>query len=434
MYVLDLRIKNLKLLRDFRLSFGSAEKPRMFTVMIGENGTCKTAILRAIAMAAVGPTRANQLASVASLRDRRLTKGELEVASIFSFSEINHEVRTYPQKTSPKHPPRIESQVLIRANENTLMGSSRYTSRTLAGLFSDENPIEQASSHRLKHWFVAGYGTSRQLPRQFISEPPKDYSRVRLGSLFDQGTMIGTNFSALLREHEFFNETLRQAIRLSEDLLPRTRDIELAGRNWAKSFEDLVENAMVTLGNGASEVRVPATWLSQGYQSILALVSDIIGHFFFERGEAVPLDEMEGLVLIDELDLHLHPRWQMKLVPALKRIFPHIQFVATTHSPMILAGAQRDEIVILRQNDQGDVEPHPAPENPQLLTASQIFASFFDVERTEPGRLGAALRQLELLRQADPKSLDDLDRQDMAAFEEKLVSAGIDIERELRSK
>ena len=57
MYITDLHVQNLKLLRDFKLSFGTAESPRMWTVLIGENGLCKTAILRAIAMAAVDPTQ-----------------------------------------------------------------------------------------------------------------------------------------------------------------------------------------------------------------------------------------------------------------------------------------------------------------------------------------------------------------------------------------
>jgi hypothetical protein len=59
-----------------------------------------------------------------------------------------------------------------------------------------------------------------------------------------------------------------------------------------------MEGDLVTIGNGGEGVAVPATWLSQGYQSTISWIADIIGQFFYERGESVPCDQMEGLVLV----------------------------------------------------------------------------------------------------------------------------------------
>ena len=64
------------------------------------------------------------------------------------------------------------------------------------------------------------------------------------------------------------------------------------------------------------------------------------------------LAETSGLVLIDEIDLHLHPKWQRDIVPALKRIFPKIQFFATTHSPQVIGEAKPEEIVLLTPQGQ----------------------------------------------------------------------------------
>ena len=58
-------------------------------------------------------------------------------------------------------------------------------------------------------------------------------------------------------------------------------------------------------------------------------------------------EEMTGLVFIDELDLHLHPRWQMRIVDDIRRAFPRMSFVATTHNPLTLLGAEPGEIHVL---------------------------------------------------------------------------------------
>jgi predicted ATP-binding protein involved in virulence len=106
---------------------------------------------------------------------------------------------------------------------------------------------------------------------------------------------------------------------------------------------------------GEKSVKVPATWLSQGYQGMIAWVADVIGHQFWEIDAEVPVSEMEGLVLIDELDLFLHPKWQVGLIRALKATFPRLQFVVTTHSPMLLVSCERDEVCILREDDYGNI-------------------------------------------------------------------------------
>lgn len=110
MHVRALHVENVKLLRDFQLSFLRGKEPRMWTVLIGENGLCKTTVLQAIALAASGPDRASQLADVRSLLDvrRRLLpdwmlkkEGTASISAEFEFTIGMHEKRMYRHGTSP---------------------------------------------------------------------------------------------------------------------------------------------------------------------------------------------------------------------------------------------------------------------------------------------------------------------------------------------
>ncbi len=95
--------------------------------------------------------------------------------------------------------------------------------------------------------------------------------------------------------------------------------------------------------------------LSDGQRALIGLVSDIARRVCLLNAGylgAQTLRETTGLVLIDELDLHLHPKWQRRIIGDLKRIFPKIQFFATTHSPQVIGEARPEEIVLLTPQGQ----------------------------------------------------------------------------------
>lgn len=422
MYLLDLNISGLKLLRDFRLSpTDERGQPRMWTVLIGENGLCKTSILQAIAMAASGYVRANQLADVPSLPDRRRADAELSIQASFTFSEAHHGIREYPGlKARPPSPPKITSSINVAPGHNILKGNSRYVSFDTP---DGTDPIEDVRSRNLPLWFVAGYGTSRLLPRPLSSDKAEDPILSRLNPLFDRGRLIGTGFADLLEEPREFARTLREAL-IESQLLPRATDVELRGRGGVKSASDLVEKHRFELKIGAETLKLPATWLSQGYQSTIAWIADIIGQVFSEAGGSVALADMEGLVLIDEIDLHLHPKWQLGLIPTLKRVFPKLQFIVTTHSPMVLPGLSREEVVILSSDEEGNVVAQESPETPALLTGSEIYRLFFGIDRLHPANLGADLQRYSFLI-ADPLRSDSEDAE-MHRLRERLAKAGVD--------
>lgn len=109
-------------------------------------------------------------------------------------------------------------------------------------------------------------------------------------------------------------------------------------------FDIELDEAVVDL---EEEGLVPFNSLSDGFRNMTALVADIAHRAFrlnphLENNAAVL---SEGIVLIDEIDLHLHPKWQRRVVDDFRRAFPKLQFIVTTHSPFILQSVKNDEVI-----------------------------------------------------------------------------------------
>lgn len=100
----------------------------------------------------------------------------------------------------------------------------------------------------------------------------------------------------------------------------------------------------------------PFNSLSDGYRNMVAMVADIAhraSRLNPHHGAQAAL-KTTGIVLIDEIDLHLHPKWQRRVVPDLQRAFPQLQFIATTHSPFILQSLEPGEVIDLDQPWRAD--------------------------------------------------------------------------------
>jgi hypothetical protein len=388
MYLRSLTLQNLKLLRDVALSFTRDDgEIRPWTVLVGENGLCKTTILQAIALAASGSSLGSELADVTSLPDRRQPSTELMlIGAEFTFGQEGHKARSYPGlETKHSLAPFLRSSIAAKNTWRELVGSSRYVGVEHTLVF---DPIREARRTQLPDWFVAGYGTARSLPHPksiIQGEGLSDPIKQRLENLFGQGNLIATGFADVFEpaQAKAFSRVLRQVL-IQGKLVPGVIDLELKSHGIVRTRQDLVDAHCFEFHLGGHKVKIPATWLSQGYQGAIAWLADLIGHILLEAGRPVPPEKMEGLVLIDELDLHLHPRWQAALIPALKTVFPRLQFIATTHSAMTLPGLEQDEVLVLRQDEEGNVYVAQAPASPSWLTGSEIFDAFFDRKGAPP--------------------------------------------------
>ena len=94
--------------------------------------------------------------------------------------------------------------------------------------------------------------------------------------------------------------------------------------------------------------------MSDGYKNTLSMISDIAYRMAVlnpQLGEHV-LDKTPGIILIDEIDLHLHPEWQQTILNDLQNVFPKVQFIITSHAPVVINSVEREHIRIL---DNGHV-------------------------------------------------------------------------------
>jgi predicted ATP-binding protein involved in virulence len=119
--------------------------------------------------------------------------------------------------------------------------------------------------------------------------------------------------------------------------------------------KDIKDNTNIIMDWGDLELSL--SQLSEGQRNLLLLVSDIafslLNHIgsWTDRGKSEDILKRNGIVLIDEIELHLHPQWQREVLPALQKTFPNIQFIVTTHSPQVLSRVDKDDIFILKDNE-----------------------------------------------------------------------------------
>lgn len=428
MFIRKLHVTNLKLLRDFELEFTQADgSPRMWTVIIGENGTGKTSILQAIAMAAAGSSFVNLLAKrvTTQLVDRR-GHGPMEIVADFGFqSPPKNAKRVYPGRTGDANGVGLRSTVRVAEGEVALGGSAAYSDSP-----GGEDPLVVARSRNLHLWFVAGYGVARVLPDAGVQPRLEQAAIDRLQTLFDSSvgltsTAFANYFSGDKAKALMFAGVLKQVLLHAERLIPNIADFDLRGRGGVAHAGALQETARFTQRIGKTDIKLPATALSHGYQSTIAWIADLVGHIVLEAQAKLESQEMQGLVLVDELDLYLHPVWQVALVSALRETFPRLQFVATTHSPLITASLAADEVVVLELDPEtGDVVRRTNDQDPRVLTGTEVYREYFGVDEIYPDPLGRQLHEFRYLAANPYRSAVD-DRQ-LAKLRKALSAAGID--------
>lgn len=142
--------------------------------------------------------------------------------------------------------------------------------------------------------------------------------------------------------------------------------------------------------------------LSDGYLTSAGWFVDLIARWIAlaeREGRSISggfLSEMMGLVLIDEIDLHLHPRWQVDIISRTRKLLPRMSFVVTTHNPLTLVGAKAEEIWVLSNSDKR-VVAHQGIDAPMLLTGGQLYRRYFGIEDVYPDDLGKALQRYSFL-------------------------------------
>ena len=182
---------------------------------------------------------------------------------------------------------------------------------------------------------------------------------------------------------EFHDQQL-QAVRTAlEKFLPEYRDFRIKR-----------QPLRMVVTKGDQELRIDS--LSAGESCFIALVGDIARRLAIANpGKQNPL-EGEGVVMIDEIDLHLHPAWQRRAITNLTAVFPNVQFVVTTHSPQILSEVSPDSIRLLYQ--ENNVTKFTIPKQSFGLNSAEILRMLMDdpgINSSVPCRLEEIVSKID---------------------------------------
>jgi predicted ATP-binding protein involved in virulence len=122
--------------------------------------------------------------------------------------------------------------------------------------------------------------------------------------------------------------------------------------------------------------------LASGHKNIIAMIGDMLIRFYAKQPEVIEPQYFCGIVLIDELDLHLHPKWQRQLPKLLSNVFPNVQFIASTHSVIPFLGAPENSVFLKvnRSQEQGITVERINIDISNLLPNSLLTSPLFDLE------------------------------------------------------
>lgn len=323
-----LELKNYKCFDyiDLNLSQTRLDKSdgESWHLILGENGVGKSSILKAISIALLDKSSIEKLSDEINSK-KLLKKGK----------QSGHIKLTYNQG----------KEVIVNFSKK-------------------DNSIKTSVEEPLTN--IIAYGSVRLLPKGDIRSEQSEFSNIRVGNLFDYSIALRDANEWLLSRSqvEFDREatTLKELMLLNEDCVLR----RINNKEIQVTFPD--------------QKPISIDELSDGYKMVYAMAVDIMSSL---SSENINYDLAHGIVLIDEIGTHLHPRWKMQVVERLRSSFPNLQFIVSTHEPLCLRGLGPGEVIVLAKNDVNEIIAIDDLPDPSELRIDQILTSeFFGLKST----------------------------------------------------
>ncbi len=352
MWVEELTIENIRCFENVSLKFVVGDRPYPWVTFLSENGGGKSTALQALGLLLAGPEGAQKLVPrpMGWLRDESVPgkigarvhqddndpgqHGTEKVRRAFGFS----------YNLTGSHPQTVNNKLYT---EPSIVPAGQKILSWLR---------ENAFTSKGTGWFSVGYGAFRRLTRS---------PQIIVPSLEPQARF--TNFQTQFDESEPLSAFERWMVYLDyrihtnkDSNAERQKELGIQAINRVlpeeAKFDSVTAECRIVFDIGGQ--KVPTISLSDGYRSILALAGDLVWRLILAFPDSAdPLREC-GVVLIDELDIHLHPKWQRQIGTVLRETFPNLQFFVATHSPLVAAGAGEDALTLKFNFQDGSSSVH----------------------------------------------------------------------------
>lgn len=395
--------------------------PARWTLLLGDNGVGKTTLLQCLAWTRPVPKLSPGTTGGNSSRGDNeddepapLVKGPLEPA----LSGEENDVLEALLRLGAENELRLKGEMCqgreLRSANGNKKGVSRKKGekiRTSIRIFYSKKrtlaDIELKGNTRIEtigeyhEPFIVAYGANRQLGSQNLTLSDLDdpiASRLSgITQLYDPEEILSSMDHAAAKKGPKSKESVRLE-KLKQLLAKVLPDIKSAAD--IKIFAPNILN----LPTEQSGVRfktfsglVPLEALSLGYKTTLAWTVDLAWRLFRHYPKSPdPLSE-PAIVLIDEIDLHLHPLWQLTIIDDLTQLFPRTQFVATAHSPLMVQVAATANLAVVKKEDE-EVEIVNDPDVVRSWRVDQILTSgLFDVPYSRDKQTESLFKEKEEL-------------------------------------
>lgn len=369
------------------------------TVLVGRNGGGKTAILDGVAIALApfvgafdeGQTRGFDGSDIRQFQPRKTISNEMEYApdgvSVTAFG-------TFPCDFSAEAKGFEDLIWTRRRAKPTRSSTTIREAKNLVDLGRNAQRWVRTPGNEVNLPIFAFYGTgrlwqtiklttkklqrtSRTIGYSDCLNPASDYKMM---SNWFRYWSIG-HLSEISKGKGEDNFLQNQSTEFSEmmESVSSAVDICLRPAGWSDFSYSLALEELVCFH--VDHGRLPVSYLSDGVRNMIGLVADIA----FRATKLNPhlgsnaSKLTSGVVLIDEVDMHLHPSWQHEVLSSLREAFPQIQFIVTTHSPQVVSSAKNDNLRIL---DDGEV--YRAPIGTESARSGRLLKEVFDLQDDRP--------------------------------------------------